>query len=176
MQILLYLSQFMIPFLVMYIVGFGLLSRISVYDSFVKGVKKGLDTVIKLAPTLIGLMTATGILRASGFLNMASGALEWIIPGEAVPGAVWPVAVLRLFSSSAATGFLLDIFKEYGTDSLAGLMASLILSSTECLFYTMSVYFVSVGIKKTRHTLCGALLATAAGTAASMILAHMLTR
>lgn len=172
MQILLYVSEIIIPFLVLYIVGFGVLSGTPVYDSFIKGARSGLETVVKLVPTLIGLLVATGILRASGFLEVIAGLLEQIIPGNIIPGAVWPVAVLRMFSSSAATGLLLDLFKEYGTDSVPGLMASLILSSTECMFYTMSVYFMSAGIKKTRHTLCGALLATIAGTAASVVLTH----
>lgn len=73
-----------------------------------------------------------------------------------------------MFSSSAATGLLLDIFKEFGTDSPVGLMAGLMLSSTESVFYCMSVYFGSVGIQKTRYTLTGALVATLAGMAASV--------
>ena len=75
-----------------------------------------------------------------------------------------------MFSSSAATGLLLDIYKEYGTDSSLGKMASVMLSSTETIFYTMSVYFLSVKVKKTRYTLAGALTATIAGTAASVFL------
>ena len=80
---------------------------------------------------------------------------------------------MRLFSNSAATGLALDIFKEYGTDSLLGFMVSLMLSSTETVFYTMSIYFMSVKVKKTRWTLSGALLAAVAGTLASAILANI---
>ena len=79
-----------------------------------------------------------------------------------------------MFSSSAATGLLLDIYKEYGTDSLLGRMASIMLGSTETIFYTMSVYFMSVKIKKSRYALAGALAATAAGMAASVVLAGMM--
>ena len=79
-----------------------------------------------------------------------------------------PLGIVRMFSSSAATGLLLDIFKEFGTDSPVGLMAGLMLSSTESVFYCMSVYFGSVGIQKTRYTLTGALVATLAGMAASV--------
>lgn len=174
MQILLYISQWILPVLILYVIAYGLLSKVSVYDSFIKGAKNGLTIVADLVPTLIGLMVASGILRASGFLDALAGWLEQLIPQSMIPGAVWPVAVLRLFSSSAATGLLLDIFKEYGADSQSGFMASLILSSTECMFYTMSVYFMSIGIKKTRHTACGALLSTIAGMTASVILAHIL--
>ena len=75
-----------------------------------------------------------------------------------------------MFSSSAATGILLDLFKEYGTDSRIGLIASVMMSCTETIFYTMSVYFLSAKVKKTRFTLPGALLATLAGIIASVYL------
>ena len=81
------------------------------------------------------------------------------------------VAVVKMFSSSAATGLLLDIYKEYGADSMLGKMASIMMSSTETIFYTMSVYFMAARIKKSRYTLVGALIATTAGTVASIILA-----
>ena len=84
-----------------------------------------------------------------------------------------PLAVVKMFSSSAATGLLLDIYKEHGCDSYLGMAASVMLSSTETIFYTMSVYFLSVKVKKTRFTLAGALVATVAGIAASICLAHM---
>ena len=79
-----------------------------------------------------------------------------------------------MFSSSAATGLLLDIFKEYGTDSRLGLIASISMACTETIFYTMSVYFMTAKIKKTRYTLTGALLATLAGLAASVLIAGMM--
>ena len=85
-----------------------------------------------------------------------------------------PVVLVRLVSNSAATGLVLDIFKEYGTDSQVGLAASILMSSTETVLYCMSVYFGSVGITKTRYTLAGGLLATAAGVAASIFFAGMI--
>lgn len=171
MQFILYLSQFIIPFLVFYIVGYGLLVKVPVYDSFIKGAREGLMTVVKIMPTLIGLMVAAGVLRASGFLEFIGALLEKAVSGISFPGALMPLAILRMFSSSAATGLLLDVYKEYGTDSLIGLIASLMMCCTETIFYTMSIYFMTAGIKKTRHTLSGALLATFAGIAASVVLA-----
>lgn len=172
MQLILYLSQFIVPLLVFYIVGYGLLAKVPVYDSFIRGAKEGLETVVKVAPSLIGLMVAAGVLRASGFLDLVAGALERVIPATAFPGALVPLAVLRMFSSSAATGLLLDVYKEYGTDSFTGLTASLMMCCTETIFYTMSIYFMTAGIKKTRHTLGGALLASISGIAASVVLAR----
>ena len=171
MNFILYLSQFIIPFLVLYIVGYGLLAKVPVYDSFIRGAREGLKTVLRLVPTMIGLMVAAGVLRASGFLDFFAAHLEGLASRLPFPAALVPLTVLRMFSSSAATGLLLDLYKQYGTDSRVGLIASLMMCCTETIFYTMSVYFMTAGIKKTRHTLCGALLATFAGIAASVMLA-----
>lgn len=174
MNFVLYISQMIIPFLILYIVGFGLLSKVSVYDSFIRGANEGLKTVVKIVPTLIGLMIATGVLRASGFLDFIAALLGRFSSAVSFPGELVPLTVLRMFSSSAATGLLLDVYKEYGTDSRIGLTASLMMCCTETIFYTMSVYFMTANIKKTRYTLCGALLATFAGIAASVVLANLM--
>lgn len=174
MQFLLYLSKFMIPFLLLFIIGYGMLEKISIYDCFIRGAADGLRTVMKLMPTLIGLMIASGVLRASGFLELVGVWLNRIVPESVFPGALVPLGVVKMFSSSAATGLLLDVYKRFGTDSRLGLIASLMMSSTETIFYTMSVYFMTAGVKKTRHTLAGALLATLGGVAASVMLAGVM--
>lgn len=174
MKFVLYLSQMIIPFLIFYIVGCGILSKVPVYDSFIQGAGDGLKTVVKIVPTMIGLMVASGVLRASGFLDFLGEQLGNISSAISFPGELVPLTILRMFSSSAATGLLLDLYKEYGTDSHIGLTASLMMCCTETIFYTMSLYFMTAGIKKTRHTLCGALLSTFAGIAASVMLANMM--
>jgi len=165
----------MIPLVIFYIVATGLLQKKNIYEEFIKGAEDGFHTVIKIMPTLIGLMVAVGILRASGLLDAISNVLGFIVDDSLVPAELIPVFVVRLFSNSAATGLVLDVFKKFGTDSSLGYMVSIMMSSTETLFYTMSVYFMAVKIKKTRWTLAGAMAATLAGTAASIFLAGMLT-
>ena len=172
MKLLLFLSNTIIPLLIFYIVATGLVKKQNVYEDFIQGAQDGFHTVIKIMPTLIGLMTAVGILRASGLLHAISAFLGSVLGSRFIPAEIIPVFVVRLFSNSAATGLALDIFKEHGTDSLLGTMVSLMLSSTETVFYTMSVYFMSVKVKKTRWTLFGALTATIAGTVASLMLAY----
>ena len=131
----------------------------------------GFFTVIKIMPTLIGLMVAVGILRASGFLDFLSEIIGKMTAYVGFPSQLVPLAIVRMFSSSAATGLVLDIFKEYGTDSRIGLIASIMMSCTETIFYTMSVYFMAAKVRKTRYTLAGALAATLAGIMASVWLA-----
>lgn len=174
MKILLFLSDLMIPLILFYIVGFGFLMKRNIYEDFVDGAASGLKTVVKIMPTLIGLMTGVGILRASGFLDMLGRLFGGILDRIGFPSELVPLTIVKMFSSSAATGLLLDIYKEFGTDSRSGLIASLVLSSTETIFYTMSVYFIAAKVTKTRYTLSGALLATLAGTIASVILAGMM--
>ena len=136
MNALAHLSDIIIPILIFFIVGYGFVSKVKVYESFLKGAKDGLKIVVDIVPTLIGLLVAVGMLRAS-----------------------------------AATGLVLDIFRTSGPDSYAGMLTSILMSCTETVFYTMSVYFLAAKVTKTRFTLTGALLATLAGTVMSVVLA-----
>ena len=174
LQILVYISNWIVPFIVLSIVIYGLLANINVYETFIRGAKSGFLTVIRIMPTLIGLMAAVGILRASGFLDFLSEVIGRFSSYIGFPGELVPLTVVKMFSSSAATGLLLDIYKEFGTDSRLGLIASISLCCTETIFYTMSVYFMTAGIKHSRYTLAGALLSTFAGFAASVVLAGMM--
>ena len=170
MKFLVYLSDFCIPLLLFYMIAYGLLTKTDIYKEFTEGAKDGFQVTIGILPTLIGLMTGVGMLRASGFLEMQSGLLKPVAEVLFFPAELVPLVVVKLFSSSAATGLVLDIFKEFGPDSYLGKVTSLICSSTETVFYTMSVYFMAAGVKKTRYTLTGALTATAVGVAVSTIL------
>ena len=167
------ISDMLIPALIFYIVAMGLSQKKDIYRSFTKGAKAGMKTVAGIVPTLIGLMIAVGVLRSSGFLDFFCGVMGRILGGleEGFPNELISLFTVKLFSASAATGLALDIFKEYCTDSFAGLATSLALASTETVFYTMSVYFMAAKVTKTRWTLAGALLSTLAGIAASVVIA-----
>ena len=170
MSFLLHISNLIVPAMILGIVTYGITTGVNVYDEFIKGAKKGFGTVIKIMPTLIGLMMAVGILRASGFLDFLSELIGKVTSHIGFPSQLVPLAIVRMFSSSAATGLVLDLYKEYGTDSRIGLIASVMMCCTETIFYTMSVYFMTAKIKKTRYTLTGALIATLTGIIASVSL------
>lgn len=172
MKFLLYLSNYMIPFIIFYVVGYGLLMKVDIYDEFVKGAKEGCKVVVGILPTLVGLMVAIGILRASGTLDMLCVCLEPVTKRLHFPSALVPLALIKMFSSSAATSLLLDIFKEFGPDSYIGKIASVMMSCTETIFYTMAIYFMTAKVKKSRYTLAGALLTTVVGIIASVILVN----
>lgn len=173
MRFLIYVSDYIIPFLFFYIVGMGLFSKQQVFDDFVAGAKDGFKVVLDIMPTLIGLMVAIGILRASGLLQIISQMLQPITDKLHFPSEVVPLVIVKMFSSSAATSLLLDIFKEHGPDSFLGRLTSIIMSSTETIFYTLAVYFMAAGVKKIRYTLIGCLLTTLTGIIVSTIVTKL---
>ncbi len=174
MKMLLFLSDAIIPLLIFYIVAMGLSKKQNIYDDFIKGAADGFHTVIGIMPTLIGLMVAVGVLRASGFLDFLSGITASFFLWLHYPSQLVPISIIKMFSSSAATGLLIDIYKEYGPDSTLGTIASITMSCTETIFYTMSVYFMAAHVRKSRYTLAGALFTTLIGTVASVILAGLM--
>ena len=173
-NVLAHFSDIIIPALLFYIVTYGLVNKTNVYEAFLKGAAEGVKTVMGMVPVLIGLLTAVGVLRASGFLSFLGEILGKGTEKTGLPAELMPLILVKLFSSSAATGLVLDIFKTYGTDSRTGLIASIMMSCTETLFYTMSVYFLAVKVTRTRYTLAGALIAVIAGIAMSVVMAEIM--
>ncbi|MCI9141653.1 MAG: spore maturation protein [Lachnospiraceae bacterium] len=133
MNALAHLSDIVIPILIFFIVGYGFVSKVKVYETFLKGAKDGLKIVVDIVPTLIGLLVAVGMLRASGFFEMLGGLLGPAAAAVGLPAQLMPLLVVKLFSSSAATGLVLDIFRTSGPDSYAGMLTSILMSCTDTM-------------------------------------------
>jgi len=164
----LFISDLMIPLVFFSILLYGLLQGVRVFDVFVKGAGEGFETILHIMPTIIGLMVAIGMFRASGALELVTRCLAPFAKAVGFPPPLLPLALMRSISSSAANGLVFDLFKTYGPDSFIGRSVSVMMGCTETIFYTLSVYFMTVDIKKTRYTLAGALLANVAGIIASI--------
>ncbi len=171
MAILLGISDWMIPCIMVGIIIYGLLKEVNTYESFIEGATEGLKVVVDILPTLVGLMIAVGMLRASGTLTGLARLFAPLISWSNFPPELIPVALMRTFSSSAATGLIIDLFKTYGPDSFMGRLVSIMFGCTETIFYTMSVYFMTIKVKKSRYTLAGALFSSLVG----IIVAYILT-
>ncbi|MCL2617860.1 MAG: spore maturation protein [Defluviitaleaceae bacterium] len=174
MRVLLYISDFIIPAMFVCIILYGLMNRVKVFDHFVEGARDGFTTVLNIMPTIIGLLVAVGVMRASGALDLLVWLAEPFARRLDFPEETLPLVLTRLISSSAATGLLIDIFENHGPDSFIGRFVSVMMSSTETVFYTMSVYFMAVKVTKTRYTLAGALFANFVGVAAALMLTRQL--
>lgn len=133
MNALAHLSDIVIPILIFFIVGYGFVSKVKVYETFLKGAKEGLKIVVDIVPTLIGLLVAVGMLRASGFFEMLGTLLGPVAATVGLPAQLLPLLVVKMFSSSAATGLVLDIFRTLGPDSYAGMLTSILMSCTDTM-------------------------------------------
>lgn len=102
MNFLVFLSTYILPFFIFYVVAYGLLKGRNVYQAFVEGAKGGFHTALGILPTLVGLLAAVGVLRASGFLDLVSGLLKNLLKGTGFPAEILPLVIVRLFSNSAA--------------------------------------------------------------------------
>ena len=170
MQFLATFSDYILPLVLFVVLCLGLFRKKAVYDEFTEGAKDGFQVVLGILPTLIGLMVAVGVLRASGALDALCRLLFPVTEFLHFPSELLPLVIVKSFSSSAATGLLLDIYGTHGPDSYLGELASVILSCTETIFYTMAVYFMTAKVTKTRYTLAGAITATLAGIVMSCLL------
>lgn len=172
MNIINYLSTIILPIIVLVIVSFGISEKINVYDTFLNGAKSGMKTVIKLYPTLLGIFIAVGLLRVSGVLDFIIKFISPFISIFKIPTEIMPLAILRPISGSASMGVATDIMSNYGVDSKIGLIASVIMGSTETTLYTIAVYTSSVKIKKTRYILIASLIADLVGILVSIVICN----
>ena len=141
-----------LPVLVGLILLFGYVKGVPVFDTFLSGAKEGVRTSLKLLPTLVGLLVAVSMVRASGLLELLCAPLAPLSP------ELLPLALLRPISGSGASAYTLDLLQRFGPDSPTGQMASVLSSSTETTFYAVAVYFGACGYRRLRHTLPAALL------------------
>lgn len=168
MNIVKELSSYAIPTIFLIILCAGMYREIKVYDVFLEGAKEGISTVLRIIPPLVGLMVAVGVFRASGALDLLVYAVKPVTSLFKIPSDALPLVFLRPISGSASLALLSDIFKVHGPDSFVGRVASTLMGSTETIFYTLAVYFGSVGIKNVRYTVAAALIADLASVIAAV--------
>ncbi len=161
-------SVWIMPTLIFGMILVGVVRGVPVYESFIEGAKEGFGLGIMIIPYLIAILSAIGMFRASGGLEMV---VQWIEPVTSMinlPGEVLPLALLRPLSGSGAFGITAELVQTYGPDSYIGNLASTMNGSTETTFYVLAVYFGSVGVHRYRHALWAGLAADITGVFASI--------
>ncbi|NLX62169.1 MAG: spore maturation protein [Tissierellia bacterium] len=147
-----------VPFLVIIILVHGYLKNIDIYDAFTEGALEGLKTAFKIIPNLIAIFIAIGIFRASKALDMLINLASPMTKLLKIPEEILPLILIRPLSGSGALGVVRDIISHYGPDSLPGILAAILMGSSETIFYTLAIYFGSIGVKNYGYTLRAALL------------------
>lgn len=175
MNVLNYISNLAMPLIILIIVFYSLIERKKAFDIFLDGAKDGLNIVLNIFPTLIGLFVAIGALRSSGILDLIINFVTPILDILNFPSEIMPLAILRPISGSSSIAIATDIMKNFGVDSNIGIIAATIMGSTETTLYTIAVYTSSVKIKKTRFVLWAALTADIVGMLASVAICRMMS-
>lgn len=175
MKVINYCSNLAIPLIFLIILLYGMLEKKQVFEIFLEGAKEGIEIVINIFPTLIGLFVAIGALRSSGILDLIINIISPITNILGFPKEVMPLAILRPISGSASLAIGTDIMKNCGVDSKIGLIAATIMGSTETTLYTIAVYSSVVKIKKTRFVLWAALIGDIVGIVTSVIIWNILS-
>lgn len=150
---MLHLTDWILPVIAVGILAFGAIKGVNVFDVFINGAKSGFKTALSITPPLIALITAVGALNASGGLSVLCEILSPLANALKIPPEIMPLALISPVSGSGAVTMFENILKSFGPDSFAGRCASVLMGSTETTFYAITLYYGSVGIKKTRHTL-----------------------
>jgi len=154
-----YITKSIIPIIIIIIITYGMIKGRKVYEWFIEGAKEGLKVCINIFPYLLAMIIAVNIFREAKLLDILNNMISPIAGVIGLPKEVIPLVLIKPLSGSGAMGILTDILKNYGPDSYIGLIASVIMGTTETIFYTVTVYFGAVQIKKVRHTVWAALLA-----------------
>lgn len=162
------------PCAVAFIIIFGFFKRVPLFDTFVLGAKEGLASTFSIAPSLIGLIVSVSMLKSSGALDIISSLLAPLVNFIGIPKEVIPLMLLRPISGSGSLALVDSIFKSCGPDSFPGRVASVMMGSTETTFYAIAVYFGSIGIKNTRHTIPVALAADFTSFIMSVLMVKLL--
>lgn len=162
------LAAWAIPVFMFVILVYAMAKKVDVFDAFVEGAKEGFGTSVKLIPFLVAMLVAIGLLRASGALDLFIGLLTPLLSRFNIPGEVVPLAIMRPLSGSGALGITTEILNSRGPDSFVGRVASTMQGSTDTTLFVLTVYFGSVGIRRTRHALAVGLCADLAGFIAAV--------
>jgi len=165
------IAPWIIPGLLVTLLGFGFVRRVLVYESFVEGAKEGFTVALRIIPYLVAILVAVGMFRASGAMEMVIGPLSALTGPLGLPAEALPMALLRPLSGSGAYGILASILNDQaiGPDSYTGYLVSTLQGSTETTFYVMAVYFGAVQVKRVRHALIAGLSADVAGVIAAVV-------
>ena len=153
------LSDYILPTIVVLIVLYGGFKGVDVFNVFIDGAKSDFKTVFNIIPSLIALLLSINMLKASGGLDVLLSLLSPIGDFLGIPRDIIPLTILSPISGSGSLGVYESILKDFGPDSFIGRCASVMMGSTETTFYTLALYYGSIGVKKTRHTVPSALCA-----------------
>ena len=167
------LSKIVIPLFVFFVVFYGFIKKVNLYDSFLEGAKEGLNISVNIFPNVLAMVFAINIFLDSNFVYEILRVFEGFLMKFNIPLDILPMAILRPISGTATLAIMNDIFVSYGPDSYAGRLASVLQGCTDTTIYVLALYFGSIGVKKIRYSLVVGLIADLIGITIAFILTEI---
>lgn len=170
------MAGLVIPVIFSIIILWGIFKKVDIFGEFAKGAAENLKICADILPALIALITAVGMFKVSGAMELLTGIAGSFFNKLGFPSECLPLALIRPVSGSGALAVYESIISDNGPDSFAGKVASVMLGSTETTFYTLAVYYGAAGIRKTRHTLAASLTGDITGFIFSVLTVNLLLK
>ncbi|MBI5020351.1 MAG: spore maturation protein [Ignavibacteriales bacterium] len=168
------ISVLAIPALILFIIIYGAVKKVKIYEAFVEGAKEGFNIGVRIIPYLVAMLVAIGIFRAGGAMELLSKLLSPLTNLINMPAEALPMAIMRPLSGSGALGVMAETIKSHGPDSLIGRMVAVMMGSGETTFYVLAVYFGSVSISKTRQAVPAGIVADVVGIFMSVWIVNLI--
>lgn len=167
------LEDWLLPILITGILLFGFARRVKVYEVVVQGAKEGFNVAVTIIPFMVAILVAIGMFRASGAMDVLVRMLAPVTEAIGFPAEALPMALIRPLSGSGALAVMTELMKTHGPDSFIGFFVSVLNGSFETTFYVLAVYFGSVGVRATRHTVLACLASDLTGVTAALVLSKL---
>jgi len=168
------ISSLIIPLMVLFIILYGIIRKVNIYDEFLVGSTESFGMILKIFPCLLAMILGINIFLKCGILDLLSNVLEPIFSYIKIPIQVLPMMIMRPISGTSTLAILNNLLIDFGPDSIIGTLGSIIQGSTDTTFYVITLYFGSIGIKKIRYALWAGLFADLIGITASIIITNIL--
>jgi spore maturation protein SpmA len=167
------MESWLLPLVIIAILMLGFARRVKVYESVVTGAKEGFQIAVAIIPFMVAILVAIGMFRASGAMDLMVAAIAPLTNLFGFPPEALPMALIRPLSSSAGLAVMTETMKVHGPDSFVGFLVSVISGSVETTFYVLALYFGSIGIRATRHTVIACLSADLVGVAGALVFSRL---
>ena len=167
------ITNLIIPFMILYIIIYGILKKVNVYDEFLNGATESFDMILKIFPCLLAMILGVNIFLKSGVIDLIYNIFSPVFNFINIPIQIFPMMIMRPISGTSTLAILNNLFSIYGPDSFIGRLGSVIQGSTDTTFYVVTLYFGSIGIKKIRYALFAGLFADLIGITAAVIITKM---
>lgn len=168
------ITNMILPLLICFIILYGHLKKVNVYDSFITGTKESFKTICNIFPSMLAMIFGVNIFIKSNILESLLKVFTPIMNIFHIPLEIIPMAIIRPISGSSSLAILNNIFEKFTPDSYVGKIASVLQGSTDTTFYVLTLYFGTIGIKKIKYSLWAGLIADLFGIISSIILVNIL--